>query len=64
MDIKTKARMHMQKRKLGKNLEVSAIGMGCMTVGRSYSSDDIKEATAILRKAYELGITMKLCINY
>ena len=48
----------MKKRKLGKNLEVSAIGMGCMTVGKSYSSNDKKEATAIIRKAHELGITM------
>jgi aryl-alcohol dehydrogenase-like predicted oxidoreductase len=31
----------MQKRKLGNgNLEVSAIGFGCMGMSRSYGSDD------------------------
>lgn len=48
----------MKTRKLGKNLEVSAIGMGCMTVGKSYSEEDRKQAINIIRRAYDLGITM------
>src|SRR3954463_3036383 len=49
----------MQKRKLGKsNLEVSAIGLGCM--GMSYGLGppaDKKEMIALIRTAVELGVT-------
>ncbi len=49
----------MQKRKLGKsNLEVSAIGLGCMGMSFSYGPPkDKQEMTAVLRAAIELGIT-------
>ncbi len=49
----------MQKRKLGKsNLEVSAIGLGCMGMTFSYSPFPEKSASiALLRKAVELGVT-------
>ena len=49
----------MQKRKLGKgNLEVSAIGLGCMGMSFSYGPPkDKKEMTAVLRKAVERGVT-------
>jgi len=49
----------MQKRKLGKsNLEVSAIGLGCMGMSFSYSPPkDKQEMTALLRAAVERGIT-------
>src|SRR3981189_160329 len=49
----------MQKRKLGKsNLEVSAIGLGCMGMSFSYGPPkDKKEMTALLRAAVERGIT-------
>ncbi|MDE7170918.1 MAG: aldo/keto reductase [Oscillospiraceae bacterium] len=49
----------MDKRILGKSkLEVSAIGLGCMTIGRDYSTDSKAQAIKIIRKAYEQGITM------
>lgn len=49
----------MQKRKLGKsNLEVSALGLGCMGMSFSYGPPkDKKEMTALLRAAVERGIT-------
>ena len=51
--------MRMQKRKLGKsNLEVSAIGLGCMGMSFSYGPPkDTKEMTALLRAAVERGVT-------
>ncbi|MBR1657398.1 MAG: aldo/keto reductase [Synergistaceae bacterium] len=48
----------MKKRKLGKNLTVSEIGLGCMTIGRDYSSEAKQEAVRIIRRAYDLGVTM------
>ncbi|HKV77705.1 MAG TPA: aldo/keto reductase [Candidatus Sulfotelmatobacter sp.] len=49
----------MQKRKLGKrNLEVSALGLGCMGMSFSYGPPkNKKEMTAVLRAAVERGIT-------
>src|SRR5919204_5682257 len=49
----------MQKRKLGKsNLEVSAMGLGCMGMSFSYGPPpDKKEMIAVLRAAVERGIT-------
>jgi len=49
----------MQKRKLGKsNLEVSALGLGCMGMSFSYGPPkDKKEMTALLRAAVERGVT-------
>jgi aryl-alcohol dehydrogenase-like predicted oxidoreductase len=49
----------MQKRKLGKsNLEVSAIGLGCMGMSMSYGPPaDKQEMIALIRKAIELGVT-------
>jgi aryl-alcohol dehydrogenase-like predicted oxidoreductase len=49
----------MQKRKLGKsNLEVSAIGLGCMGMSFSYGPPkDKKEMIALLRAAVERGVT-------
>jgi aryl-alcohol dehydrogenase-like predicted oxidoreductase len=49
----------MQKRKLGKsNLEVSAMGLGCMGMSFSYGPPkDVKEMTALLRAAVERGVT-------
>ena len=49
----------MQKRKLGKsNLEVSAIGLGCMGKSFSYGPPkDKQEMTALLHAAVERGVT-------
>lgn len=49
----------MQTRKLGKsNLDVSAIGFGCMGLNFSYGpAPDRKEMIALLHKAVDLGVT-------
>src|SRR6516225_7928233 len=48
----------MQKRKLGKNLEVSAVGLGCMGMSWSYgAAKDKAEMIALLRTAVERGVT-------
>jgi aryl-alcohol dehydrogenase-like predicted oxidoreductase len=49
----------MQKRKLGKsNLEVSALGLGCMGMSFSYGPPkDKQEMSTLLRAAVERGIT-------
>ena len=49
----------MQKRKLGKsNLEVSAIGLGCMGMSANYGQPEDKEAgIALIRAAADQGVT-------
>src|SRR3984885_10909562 len=49
----------MKKRKLGKsNLEVSALGLGCMGMSFSYGPPkDKQEMTSLLRTAVDRGIT-------
>ncbi len=50
----------MQKRKLGKsNLEVSAIGFGCMGMSQSYGPPpgDRQEMISLIRSAVERGVT-------
>ncbi|MBX6317012.1 MULTISPECIES: aldo/keto reductase [Pseudomonadota] len=49
----------MQKRKLGKsNLEVSALGLGCMGLSHGYGpATDRSEAIALIRAAVERGVT-------
>src|SRR6201995_1443025 len=53
------AKVFMKTRKLGKSdLEVSAIGLGCMGMSFSYGPPkDVKEMTALLHAAVERGIT-------
>ena len=47
----------MQKRRLG-NLEVSALGLGCMGMSASYGrTPDKQEMISLLRAAFERGIT-------
>jgi len=49
----------MQKRKLGKsNLEVSAIGLGCMGMSFGYGPPkDKQDMISVIRSAVELGVT-------
>lgn len=49
----------MEKRILGTNdLEVSALGLGCMGLTFGYGpATDEKEAVELIRKAYDLGVT-------
>jgi aryl-alcohol dehydrogenase-like predicted oxidoreductase len=48
----------MQKRKLGKTLEVSAIGLGCMGMSANYGpSANKQEMIALMRTAVDRGVT-------
>src|SRR5438552_2292388 len=49
----------MQKRKLGKrNLEVSALGLGCMGMSSGYGpASDKQEMISVIRSAVERGVT-------
>jgi aryl-alcohol dehydrogenase-like predicted oxidoreductase len=48
----------MQKRTLGKNLEVSALGLGCMSMTSAYVPPaDKGEMIKMLRAAHDLGVT-------
>ena len=48
----------MQKRTLGKDLEVSALGLGCMSMSSGYGPPaDKGEMIQLIRSAYERGVT-------
>lgn len=48
----------MQKRTLGRNLEVSAIGLGCMSMTSAYGpAGDKNEMIQLLRTAHDRGVT-------
>ncbi len=48
----------MQKRTLGKDLEVSALGLGCMSMSSAYGPAAGKgEMIQLIRKAHDLGVT-------
>jgi len=49
----------MDKRTLGRDLEVSAIGLGCMGMSQSYGPNpgDRQEMMALIRAAVERGVT-------
>jgi aryl-alcohol dehydrogenase-like predicted oxidoreductase len=50
----------MQKRRLGNNLEVSALGLGCMGMSASYGTAeerDERESIATIHRAIDLGVT-------
>lgn len=49
----------MKKQKLGKNLEVSAISLGCMGMTHAYGApSDVKEMTRLIERAQDIGYTM------
>jgi len=48
----------MQRRTLGQNLEVSALGLGCMSMSSGYGPPAEKgEMIRLIRAAYDLGVT-------
>ncbi|MDE7320677.1 MAG: aldo/keto reductase [Lachnospiraceae bacterium] len=48
----------MEKRRLGKTLEVSAVGLGCMGFSHAYGAPTERaEAIRTIQKAYDLGYT-------
>jgi aryl-alcohol dehydrogenase-like predicted oxidoreductase len=48
----------MQKRTLGQDLEVSALGLGCMGMSSAYGpASDKSEMILLIRKAHDLGVT-------
>jgi aryl-alcohol dehydrogenase-like predicted oxidoreductase len=46
----------MQKRKLGSELTVSALGLGCMGMSEFYGRGDDAESIATMRRAIDLGV--------
>ena len=47
----------MDKRTLGRGLEVSAIGLGCMGMSEFYGARDEQEALETIHRALDLGVT-------
>ena len=47
---------HYPRRRLGQNLEVSAVGLGCMGMSWAYGPADDKESLQVLHRAFELGV--------
>jgi len=48
----------MHRRRLGRNLEVGAIGLGCMGLSGTYGSADDASSVALIREAVERGCTL------
>jgi len=46
----------MQRRKLGTDLDVSALGLGCMGMSEFYGARDDEQSLAVLEQAVEMGI--------
>jgi aryl-alcohol dehydrogenase-like predicted oxidoreductase len=48
--------MKIPRRKLGQNLEVSALGLGCMGMSWAYGPADDQESLKVLAHAFEIGV--------
>jgi aryl-alcohol dehydrogenase-like predicted oxidoreductase len=48
----------MKRRTLGSDLEVSALGLGCMGMSEFYGSADEDEGIATIQRALDLGVTL------
>ena len=48
----------MQQRKLGRELTVGAVGLGCMGMSHAYGGQDENDAIATLHRAVDLGVTL------
>ena len=48
----------METRKLGQDLEVSALGLGCMGMSEFYGKRNDTDAIATIHRALELGVTL------
>lgn len=48
----------MNKRKLGKDLTVAPIGLGCMGMSHAYGGQDEADSIKTLERAVELGVTL------
>ena len=47
----------MKTRKLGSDLTVSTVGLGCMGMSHAYGGQDEQESIRTLHRAIELGVT-------
>jgi aryl-alcohol dehydrogenase-like predicted oxidoreductase len=47
----------LERRRLGRGLEVSALGLGCMGMSQFYGEADEAESVATIHRALELGVT-------
>lgn len=47
----------MKIRKLGQDLTVSAVGLGCMGMSFAYGASDEQESIRTLHRAVDLGVT-------
>lgn len=55
----------MKTRILGKDLEVSPVGLGCMGMSHAYGAPaDKKEMTELLAKAVSLGYTFLILLKF
>ena len=48
----------MHTRRLGPELEVSALGLGCMGMSHGYGGQEEKDSLAVIARAVDLGVTL------